>query len=252
MSEAGAAGQSPNPDPIAHDDAALAERLAAVDARIEAAAHRAGREPASITRIVVTKFHPVSLVSALARLAVRDVGENRPQELADKVRTSDAPGMRWHAIGQVQTNKANQLARVAASVPLVIHTIDRERLVDALDRSLAEHAPGRTVDALVQLNLTDDAARGGASEAQIVPLARRVAESGSLRLRGIMAVAPLDEDPAHAFARLAHAADLVRQIDADASWVSAGMSGDLEQAVAAGATHLRIGTAITGNRPPRG
>ncbi|GAA1736293.1 YggS family pyridoxal phosphate-dependent enzyme [Microbacterium paludicola] len=224
----------------------LAQRLADVDFRIGEAARAAGRDPGELTRIVVTKFHPASLVRELHALGVRDLGENRQQELSAKAEeTSDLPDTRWHFIGQAQTNKARAIRRAAA----VVHSVDRERLAEALD---AAAEPGDAVlDVLVQVNLTDDAGRGGVSPDGIEPLAERIAAAATLRLRGVMAVAPLDEAPTAAFERLAGYSDRVRAVVPEATWISAGMTGDFAEAIACGATHLRIGSAITGPRPPR-
>lgn len=227
--------------------APLVDRLARVDERIAAAARASGREPSEITRIVVTKFHPAQLVRDLHALGVRDVGENRQQEItAKRGELDDLADLRWHFVGQIQTNKARAV-RAAASV---VHSVDRAKLADALSGAADAGAPA--LDVLVQINLTLDAGRGGTSESDIVVLAEHVAGCSGLRLRGVMAVAPLDEDPAAAFARLAGHAERVRAVVPDASWISAGMTGDFEEAIAAGATHLRIGSAITGNRPAHG
>lgn len=224
----------------------LAQRLADVDARIGEAARVAGRDPGELTRIVVTKFHPASLVRALHALGVRDVGENRQQELTAKSgETAELPDLTWHFIGQAQTNKARAIRRAAHAV----HSVDRERLVDALE---AAAEPGDPVlDVLVQINLTDDPARGGVAPAGVEALAEHVLRTSTLRLRGVMAVAPLDEAPAPAFERLARLAERVRSVAPDATWISAGMTADFAEAIACGATHLRIGSAITGPRPPR-
>lgn len=225
----------------------LQERLGEADARIADAARRAGRDPAEITRIVVTKFHPVSLVEELYELGVRDVGENRQQELSDKApRAGGLEGLRWHFVGQAQTNKARAI-RAAASV---VHSVDRARIADALEGAGAPDTD--PLDVLLQINLTDDPARGGALPADAEALAEHVSGCRTLRLRGVMAVAPLGEDPAPAFARLRTVAERVRAISPEATWISAGMSGDFAEAIAAGATHLRIGTAITGPRPVHG
>ncbi|MCW2164222.1 hypothetical protein B0I12_001348 [Microbacterium hydrothermale] len=225
-------------------DTALADRLAAVDARIQDAARAAHRDPAGITRIVVTKFHPASLVVDLHALGVRDVGENRQQELtAKRAELGGIPDLRWHFIGQAQTNKARAVRAAADAV----HSVDRERIADALDA-----AGGDTpLDVLLQVNLTDDTGRGGVEPDGVEALATHVAGLRTLRLRGVMAVAPLDEEPARAFERLRRSADAVRTVVADAEWISAGMTGDFPEAIAMGATHLRIGSAITGPRPPR-
>jgi PLP dependent protein len=225
----------------------LAARLAQVDAGIEAAAHAAGRDPASITRIVVTKFHPPALVEELYALGVRDVGENRQQELSEKTAALSALGdLRWHFIGQAQTNKAKAI-RAAASV---VHSVDRIKIADALDAAATADVP--TLDVLIQVNLTDDPGRGGVAPAELDRLAEHVSGCRTLRLRGVMAVAPLGEDPAPAFARLGEYSARVRAIAPEASWISAGMTADYAEAIAAGATHLRIGSAITGPRPVHG
>ncbi|MFB4352235.1 YggS family pyridoxal phosphate-dependent enzyme [Microbacterium sp. LS_15] len=223
----------------------LAARLSAIDERIADAARLAGRDPQEITRIVVTKFHPASLVRELAALGVGDVGENRQQELSAKTAELDDLDVRWHFIGQAQTNKAAAIRRSADAV----HSVDRERLADALHRAAEDDA---ILDVLVQVNLTDDPGRGGVAPEAARALAEHVLTLPSLRLRGVMAVAPLDEDPAAAFARLRAISDDVRTVEPEATWISAGMTGDFVEAISAGATHLRIGSAITGPRPDRG
>ncbi|CAH0166565.1 hypothetical protein SRABI76_01169 [Microbacterium oxydans] len=223
----------------------LRTRLSAIDARIADAARLAGRNPAEITRIVVTKFHPSSLVRELRELGVSEVGENRQQELSAKQSELAELDLRWHFIGQAQTNKASAIRRSAD----VVHSIDRARIADALDRAAEDDT---RLDVLVQVNLTDDLGRGGVEPADAIALAEHVLALPTLRLRGVMAVAPLDEEPASAFARLRDVADGIRTVDADATWISAGMTGDFVEAIAAGATHLRIGSAITGPRPDRG
>lgn len=226
-------------------ESSLAERLSAIDARIADAARLAGRDPAGITRIVVTKFHPASLVRDLHALGVREVGENRQQELTAKAGELEDLELRWHFIGQAQTNKASAIRRSADAV----HSVDRDRLADALHRA----AEGEDVlDVLVQVNLTEDLGRGGVAPDDARSLAEHIMSLPSLRLRGVMAVAPLDEEPASAFSRLHAIAESVREVEPTADWISAGMTGDFAEAISAGATHLRIGSAITGPRPDRG
>jgi pyridoxal phosphate enzyme (YggS family) len=224
--------------------AELAARLETVRRRVDEACRAAGRDPGDVTVIVVTKTWPADDVRLLAGLGVRDVGENRDKEAAGKRAACAGLPLRWHFVGQVQTNKA---AAVAASAD-VVHSVDRHRLVAALDRG-AQRA-GRRVDALVQVRLDDDEGRGGAAPDEALEVAAAVDRSEHLRLRGVMAVAPLGRDPAEAFARLGDVARGVRGRHPEATWVSAGMSSDLEAAVHAGATHLRVGTAILGSRPP--
>jgi pyridoxal phosphate enzyme (YggS family) len=224
----------------------LRTRLADLDARITDAARSAGRDPSQLTRIVVTKFHPLDLIAQLHALGVRDVGESRQQELtAKRADGADLADLRWHFVGQAQTKKARMIRAAADAV----HSVDRERLADALHAADPDGVP---LDVLLQVNLTDDPQRGGVAPAALPRLAEHVASAcPSLRVRGVMAVAPLGEPPAAAFARLAAAADDLRAVVPDADWMSAGMSGDFAEAIAAGATHLRIGTAITGPRPPQ-
>ena len=224
----------------------LAQRLAHLDARVAEAARAVGRSTAELTRIVVTKFHPASLVTELYGLGVRDVGENRQQEFSAKAgEIGPLDGLRWHFIGQAQTKKARAI-RAAASV---VHSVDREKLADALDRA-GEGLP--PLDVLVQVNLTDDPGRGGVAPGDLERLAEHVAGCETLALRGVMAVAPLDVEPASAFATLAGYAERVRSVVPTATWMSAGMTADFAEAIAAGATHLRIGSAITGPRPDHG
>ncbi|WP_454116443.1 YggS family pyridoxal phosphate-dependent enzyme [Microbacterium aurum] len=229
----------------------LAERLTALDARIADAARAVGRDPGALTRIVVTKFHPAQLVTDLAALGVRDVGENRQQELTAKraaLQQGEGPAadVRWHFIGQLQSKKA----RAVRAASDCVHSVDRDRVADALH---AADPDGNVLDVFLQVNLTDDPGRGGISPGEVEALAEHVAaRCPSLRVRGVMAVAPLTQAPAAAFERLAAAADAVRRVVPDAAWMSAGMSGDFAEAIAAGATHLRIGTAITGPRPADG
>ncbi|MBB5632040.1 hypothetical protein BKA04_000263 [Cryobacterium mesophilum] len=223
-------------------DVSLAERLETVRAGISDAAKDAGRSAADITTIVVTKFHPASIVRELAALGVRDFGESRHQEARSKVAEVADPELVWHFVGQVQGKKARQIAEYAR----VIHSLDRESLVQALSDSVPP------VECFIQVNLTEDPTRGGIEPSLVLPLAERVLESTGLRLLGVMAVAPLGSEPRHAFARVRGASELLRTVAPEAVAISAGMSGDYREAVLEGATHLRIGTAITGNRPIAG
>lgn len=220
----------------------LAERYAAVLADVAAAARESGRPASAITTIVVTKFHPAALVRELASLGARDMGENRHQEAAAKAAETAELGLTWHFVGQLQSNKA----AAALEYAKVVHSVDRASLVDALQKT------GVDVDVFLQLNLTADSARGGVLEAQLEPLAERVLAADNLRLRGLMAVAPLGEPARAAFARVREASVRLQRVAPRATDLSMGMSGDFRDAVLEGATHLRIGTAITGNRPAQG
>jgi pyridoxal phosphate enzyme (YggS family) len=223
----------------------LAGRLSEVDGRIADAARAAGRDPAELTRIVITKFHPASLVRELFELGVRDFGENRHQEAAAKAAEVTDLDIAWHFVGQLQSNKARAVRRYASAV----HSVDRVSLIEAL----AAREPGDAVlDCFVELNLTDDAGRGGVLPDDADRLAEQVATTPGLRLRGVMAVAPLDAEPRAAFALVRGVSDRIRGIVPEATAISAGMSDDFAAAIAEGATHLRIGTAITGKRSTTG
>lgn len=220
----------------------LAAGLAAVQARIAASCVAAGRAPDEVTLVAVTKTWPASDVVLLRDLGVVDVGENKDTEAAPKAAQVD--GVRWHFVGQVQTNKARSVASYAD----LVHSLDRARLA----RALADGArrAGRAVGVLVQVSLDEDPGRGGALPGDVPALADLAASLGGLRLDGVMAVAPRGGEPRAAFDRLAEVARRVRAQHPRATVMSAGMSGDLEAAVAAGATHVRIGTALLGHRPP--
>ncbi|GIH96750.1 YggS family pyridoxal phosphate-dependent enzyme [Planobispora siamensis] len=222
----------------------IAAALAEVEASIAEACRAAGRAREEVTLVAVTKTYPASDVRILADLGIRHVGENRDQEAAVKAHECANLGLTWHFVGQLQTNKARSVVGYAD----VVHSVDRPRLVEALSREAVR--AGREVTCLVQVALDDDPGRGGAQRADVMPVADAVAGAPGLRLGGVMAVAPLEEDPARAFARLRDIAESVRAGHPGARIISAGMSGDMAEAVANGATHLRVGTALLGRRKP--
>jgi PLP dependent protein len=233
--------------------AELATNLAAVRARIARACAVAGRDPAEVQLIAVTKTFPVPDIMLLARLGVVDVGENKDQEAAPKVAACAAAGLdlRWHFVGQLQVNKTASVARYA----YMVHSVDRFRLVAALGRRASED--GRVIQCLVQVNLDTaagldegPAGRGGAAPGEVPDLAGQIAAQEGLELAGVMAVAPLGQPARPAYARLREIAETVRSGYPGARVISAGMTGDLEDAVAEGATHVRIGTALLGGRRP--
>jgi PLP dependent protein len=221
---------------------ALAERLAAVQGTIADAARDAGRNPSEITTIVVTKFQPATLVAELASLGVHDIGENRHQEAQAKAAELADLELRWHFVGQLQSKKARQVRSYATA----IHSVDRTSLVDALRSDEA------SVDCFVQVNLTDDPSRGGVAAEGLDALVEHVLDTPGLHLRGLMAVAPLGEPARPAFARVRLLSERIAAIAPQATDLSIGMSHDFREAILEGATHLRIGTAITGNRPDAG
>jgi pyridoxal phosphate enzyme (YggS family) len=226
----------------------LADRLTAVENRIRAACLAAGRSREEITLVVVTKYFPASDLRILAGLGVGHVGENRHQEAVAKRAECADLELAWHFIGRLQGNKAAAVGSWAD----VVQSVDRARLLEGLSRSATER--GRDLDVLVQVDLdppTDRgrSGRGGVAPAEAVALAEEVTRAPGLRLCGVMAVAPRDGDPKEAFTELARIRAAVTAAVPTATWLSAGMSGDLEAAVACGATHVRIGTAVLGLRP---
>ena len=234
-------GPGAGPEPSAARRHELAVASALVEARVAAACTAAGRPRSDVTLVAVSKTWPASDVVGLRDLGQFDFGENRDAEVADKATVVDA--VRWHFVGQVQSRKAAAIAAVAH----VVHSVDRAKTVTALSRGAVQ--AGREVRALLQVSLDGDPSRGGASRSDLAALADLVAEAPGLVLAGVMAVAPVGADPDAAFAVLQDVAADLRTGHAAASWVSAGMSGDLEQAVRHGATHLRVGTALFGGRP---
>jgi pyridoxal phosphate enzyme (YggS family) len=222
----------------------LQDRLSSVRDGIADAARAAGRSSEDLTLIVVTKYHPASLVAELAVLGVTDVGENRHQEAQAKAAELADLGLTWHFVGQLQSKKARQVRRYAR----VVQSLDRASVVDAFGPTSEEPEPP-VIDGFVQVNLTADPGRGGVQPDDVDAMVERVLATGTIALRGVMAVAPLDEEPRAAFARLRVISERVRLAVPTATDISAGMSGDFAEAIAEGATHLRIGTAITGNRP---
>ena len=222
--------------------------------------------------IVVTKYFPASDVAALVELGVTDIGENKDQEAAPKAAETSGPdpldpaeGLRWHFIGQLQSNKAKSVVRYAHAV----HAVDRPSLIKALSKAMTTEQQRRADDGqgprpalrcFIQVNLDAERAsgdtgspatgsRGGADPHDVEDLADRVAAADELELAGVMAVAPLDGDPAEAFARLRQVSASLRARHPRATAISAGMSHDLEEAVQHGATHLRVGSDVLGARP---
>jgi pyridoxal phosphate enzyme (YggS family) len=232
--------------------AELAAALAEVRGRIAAAARAAGRDPAGVRLLAVTKTRPATDAALLTDLGQLDLGENREQEAAGKAAELAAlrpgVGVRWHLIGRLQRNKARSVARWAAEV----QSVDSERLADALERGVAAaRAAGERsgpLAVLVQASIDGDPERGGCPIADLPRLTDRITRSGELRLRGIMAIAPLAMDPDAAFETLAAAADRLVRDHPEATEISAGMTDDLESAVAHGSTCVRVGTALLGAR----
>ncbi len=220
----------------------LAARLAAVRERITVACQAAGRAADEVTLIAVTKTFPASDVRLLSGLGVRDIGENRDAEAAPKAAQCADLDLVWHFVGQLQTNKCASVVRYATFV----HSVDRLRLIRAL--GAAARRAERVIQCLVEVSLDGDPERGGAVAGEVPGLAEELMAEPGLVLAGVMAIAPLTMEPADAFARLLQSAAVVQAVRPAATVISAGMSSDLEAAIAAGATHVRIGTALLGDR----
>lgn len=215
-----------------------AGRLARFRSDLSEASRALDYEP---TLIVITKFHPDETVRELFDAGQRDFGENRHPEARNKREGLGEADARWHFVGQLQKNKVRQVARYAD----VLHAVDRAEIIELIETG--EDIPHREI--FLQVNLTDDAGRGGVALDDFDALAERAAASDAVTVLGVMAVAPLDEDPEPAFVRIRQLSEQLQRTIPGATAISAGMSGDWQQALQHGATHLRIGTAITGSRP---
>lgn len=211
--------------------------------RIDSAAQKSGRDASDVTVIAVTKTFPPSDVDELLGLGFSDFGENRVAELRDKASHEYANPPTWHMLGQLQTNKVNHAVRAAKYV----HSCDRARLVQALERAATNQR--KELGVLIQVRLDDDPKRGGIALDQVGQLAAEIAGCESLTLKGLMAMAPREGDPARAFAALGEVSRTLIQDHPGATWISAGMSNDFEIAIEHGATHVRLGRGLLGTRP---
>jgi pyridoxal phosphate enzyme (YggS family) len=224
----------------------LGARYQAILDRVAAAAKQSSRGLEEITLVVVTKNHPHQLVLDLLELGASDFGENRDQEAAPKAKDIAAQSDKsfsWHFIGQLQTNKVKSVLEYAS----FLHSLDRPSLLDELQKRTQERPTPLKV--FVQVNLTDDPGRGGITPQDLPAFAERVIQSAGLELVGLMGVGGLEVAPEAEFERLASLSEQIQKLAPGANQLSMGMSGDFEVAIGYGATHLRIGTAITGKRP---
>ena len=224
----------------------LAQRYNQIVEQVASAATASGRDAKDITLVVVTKNHPPQLVFELLALGARDFGENRDQEAAPKAKevlSASSEVMRWHFIGQLQTNKVRSVLDYAD----LIHSLDRESLLIELQKRTLDRA--KPLGVFIQVNLTEDPDRGGVAVGDLESFATKVLGSEGIRLEGLMGVGGLDKDPAIEFERLASLSQKLQSLAPEAKGLSMGMSSDFEVAIGYGATHLRIGTAITGKRP---
>jgi pyridoxal phosphate enzyme (YggS family) len=228
----------------------IAANLASVRARIEAACREARRNPAEVTLVAVSKTHPPEAIREAYAAGQRDFGENYAQELASKREAlSDLTGLRWHFIGAMQSNKAKLVVPGTA----LVHAVDRPSVAEALSRRTGTAGP--TVDLLVEVNVGDESTKAGVAPQDVEPLIEAIDGLPSVRVRGLMCIPPPTNDEATAraaFRRLRVLSDGLRTRHPPMDVLSMGMSDDFAFAVAEGATHVRVGTAIFGARPTRG
>lgn len=222
----------------------MQERVAQVRARIERAAERAGRDPRSVTLVAVSKRHPAAAVREAYGLGLRAFGENYAQELVAKAAEVDLPDIAWHMIGHLQTNKVRLVTPVVSDV----HSVDSVYLAHELGKRAAK--AGRTIGALVEVNVAGDQAKSGCSPSELADILAAIDEHPALLRRGLMTIPPYDDDPTAAARYFAGLRGL-RTLHGGAAKLpelSMGMSYDLEVAIAEGATIVRVGTAIFGER----
>ncbi|MEY4418156.1 MAG: hypothetical protein RIQ88_594 [Actinomycetota bacterium] len=224
----------------------LANALAEVNSRIEKACNKVHRPTSDVQLIVVSKMHPASLVVDLLNLGQHHFGENKDQEASSKaleVKALTKLEPIWHFVGQLQSNKVKSVLNYAS----YLHSLDRPSLLTELNKQLAKRDNQR-LKVFIELNLTDDDQRGGVAIAELNFFAEQVLASEQLELMGVMAVAGLDVPAEQEFEKVAKASEQLQKLDKKARFISAGMSGDYELAIEYGATHIRVGTAITGKR----
>lgn len=223
----------------------LAERYRSVLQTIEQTAQSVGRAKEDVELIVVSKNHPASLVAELVQLGQEAFGENRDQEASKKAEELKNSGfdVQWHFVGQLQSNKVKSVLEYAS----VIHSIDRPSLVAELSKQLSKQ--NKKIDGFIELNLTYDLGRGGVAPQDLLTLAEKVLAVEQINLLGVMAVAGLGKDPAEEFERAIGLSQQLQTLAPSATKLSMGMSEDFEVAIRLGATHIRVGSAITGPRP---
>lgn len=227
----------------ADDGERVAARLAAVRRRIATAARAAARRPEHVRLVAVSKFHSLERIRAAYAAGQLEFGESRAQELDAKLAEAPPPELRWHFVGRLQRNKV----RLVAGRVVLIHSVDRIRLA----ASIADHmaSVGGSQDVLIQVNVTGEQRKGGCRPEEVGELADRIVELPGVTVRGLMAIPPLDGDPDAVFARLRALRAQVATRHPEIVELSMGMSGDLEVAIANGATIVRVGTDVFGARP---
>jgi pyridoxal phosphate enzyme (YggS family) len=220
----------------------ITERLAEIVERVAGAATRAGRDASDVTIVAVSKQQPAAAIAAAYAAGVRHFGESYVQEAVPKMDLLTELPINWHFIGKLQANKTRLVAERFAWV----HTVDRARIAERLNEQRPQHAAPLNV--LIQVNQGADPLRGGAAPDEVAALAKAIVALPRLRLRGLMTLPPQHGAPERWFAELADLRGRLRTAGVELDALSMGMSADFEAAIAAGATLIRIGTAIFGNR----
>jgi pyridoxal phosphate enzyme (YggS family) len=223
-------------------DGDIGSRYAGIRERIARASTRAGRDPGEVVLIGVTKTHPPAMARAVVAHGLRDLGENRVQELLEKCGALADLSIRWHLIGHLQTNKV----KIVLPHVFMIHSVDSVRLAEQIQLHAAS-----PVDVCLQVNTSGEETKFGVAPGEVRPHAAAIRACPNLRLRGLMTLGPLTEDPTAIRASFRLLRELLAEARAevpDASVLSMGMSGDFETAIEEGATHVRVGTALFGSR----
>ena len=221
----------------------IKENLENINARIRAAAEAAGRDPDEVKLIAVTKTYPVDMMNEAIACGVTDVGENKAQEVRDKF--EHVAPVRWHLIGHLQTNKVKYVIDRCA----MIHSVDSIRLMDEIERLAAAHDVD--MDILIQVNISGEESKSGIEPGELDELLSHAAELTHTHVKGLMTIAPLDEDAEPHFKNMKKLFDETAKKEyknASMDELSMGMSGDFEAAIRCGATMVRIGSAIFGAR----
>ena len=226
----------------------IADKLAAVTSRIQQACAVAGRDPSSVRLVAVSKLHPASVIAEATTAGQQVFGENYVQELVDKAAHLSDP-IAWHMIGHLQSNKVKYLPGIVS----MIHTVDRLSLAQEIDRQWRDKLSA-ACNILVQVNVSGEATKSGTTATEAVELVRQIARLPNIRVRGLMTMPPFFDDPELARPYFQELRLLAEQIGKEAipgvemAELSMGMSGDFEVAIEEGATLVRVGTAIFGER----
>ncbi len=220
----------------------ITDHLAQIFERVARSAELAGRSPESVTIVAVSKQQPTSAIASAHRAGITNFGESYVQEALPKMSELEALRLTWHFVGRLQANKTRHVAEAFDWV----HTVDRVRIAERLNEQRRPHAPPLNV--LIQVNQGREPQKSGAAPEEVAELARAIGELPRLKLRGLMTLPPQSDTPKRWFGELAALKERLVRDGIALDSLSMGMSADFEDAIAAGATHVRIGTALFGPR----